>query len=60
MDKFLSRKFILSLLSLMSATYLIVGGYIQEGVYSAIVLGTVAAYITGNVAQKLDMKQGGK
>jgi hypothetical protein len=47
-----SRKFILALFSLASATTLCWLGNIADGVYSAVVIATVAAYITGNVAQK--------
>lgn len=46
------RKFLLSAAALMSASALTVGGYIHEGVYSAVLLGTVGAYIAGNVTQK--------
>jgi hypothetical protein len=45
-------KFILALFSLASATTLCWLGNIADGVYSAVVIATVAAYITGNVAQK--------
>lgn len=47
-----SRKFILALLSLVSATGLVAFGLIADGVYSAVVIATVGAYIAGNVAQK--------
>lgn len=47
-----SRKFLLSLLTLASSTWLVAAGHIADGVYSAVVIATVAAYITGNVAQK--------
>jgi hypothetical protein len=52
MTNLLSRKFILAWLSVGSCSLLCLGGYIHEGVYSAVMLGTVGAYITGNVAQK--------
>ena len=48
----MSRKFLLSLFSLFSATALCVTGHIADGVYSAVVIATVGAYITGNVAQR--------
>ena len=47
-----SRKFILAAASLLSATGLVALGMIAGGVYSAVVIATVGAYITGNVAQK--------
>ena len=51
-NRFLSRKFIAAMCALASATYLVRFGYIADGVYSAVVIATVAAYITGNVTQK--------
>lgn len=51
-----SRKFILALLSLLSASILCVTGYIADGVYSAVVIATVGAYMTANVAQKATAK----
>lgn len=52
MKSFQSRKFILALLALCSATVLVYAGSIADGVYSSIVIATVGAYITGNVVQK--------
>lgn len=46
------RKFLLALLSLASATVLCFTGHIADGVYSAVVLGTVGAFMTANVVQK--------
>jgi len=50
------RKFLLSFLSLVSATALTYFGNISDGVYSAVVIATIGAYITGNVAQKSALK----
>lgn len=58
MLRYLSRKFILSVLSLLSATVLVTCGSISDGVYSAVVIATVGAYIAGNVAQKAAVKDG--
>lgn len=52
-----SRKFILALLSLISATALCITGHIADGVYSAVIIATVGAYMTANVAQKATVKQ---
>jgi hypothetical protein len=55
-SRYASRKFILAALSLVSATGLVAFGLIADGVYSAVVIATVGAYITGNVAQKAVLK----
>lgn len=51
-SRYRSRKFILALLALISATGLVAAGLITPGVFQYVVLGTVGAYITGNVSQK--------
>ena len=51
-----SRKFILALLSLLSASLLCVTGHVADGVYSAVVIATVGVYMTANVAQKAAAK----
>lgn len=51
-SKLLSRKFIAAIASLASAHFLVLYGHIADGVYSAVVIATVAAYIVGNVTQK--------
>lgn len=56
LDRFKSRKFILALLSLASATGLCFAGHIADGVYSAVVIATVGAYMTANVTQKAAVK----
>ncbi len=52
MERLTSRKFILAILALLSSTLLCWFGRIADGVYSAVVIATVGAYITGNVLQK--------
>lgn len=52
MNKYGSRKFIVTLGVIASATALVYFGKIADGVYSAVVIAVVVAYITGNVAQK--------
>lgn len=56
MSRFLSRKFIAAMAALGSAHYLVAERLIADGVYSAVVIATVAAYIVGNVAQKATAK----
>jgi hypothetical protein len=51
-----SRKFILALLSLLSATLLCAFDKIADGVYSAVVIATVGAYLAANVTQKITEK----
>ena len=46
------RKFTVALLSLGSLTLLCLLGHVGEGAYVAVLVATVGAYITGNVAQK--------
>lgn len=50
--RYASRKFILAMLSLASATWLVSSDAITPVVYQYVVLGTVGVYITGNVGQK--------
>lgn len=52
----LSRKFILATLTLVLTYLLVYFDKISDGVYSAVVIATVGAYITGNVVQKVNTK----
>ncbi len=52
MTNFKSRKFLLALFALASATALCWYGRIADGVYSAVVIATVGAYLSANVIQK--------
>lgn len=56
MNRYASRKFLLALLVVLSATGLVGLHLIADGVYSAVVIATVGAYIAGNVAQKASTK----
>ena len=47
-----SRKFIVTVLSLLSATALCAFGHIHEGVYSTVMVASVGAYLAANVTQK--------
>lgn len=57
MTKFGGRKFIAAMMALASAHVLVTTGHIADGVYSAVVIATVAAYIAGNVTQKAVTKE---
>jgi len=46
------RKFIAVMSTLASCTYLVIGKHIADGVYSAVMIAVVAAYVVANVAQK--------
>lgn len=46
------RRFTLAVLSQLSCNLLVWNGKISGEVYSTVILFTVAAYITGNVAQR--------
>lgn len=52
----LSRKFLLSVMTLASNHYLVANTFIADGVYSAVMIATVGAYIAGNVVQKATAK----
>lgn len=56
MSRYASRKFLLASASLASASVLVCFGHIADGVYSAVVIATVGAYIAGNVTQKATAK----
>lgn len=52
MNKFTSRKFMLAVLTLLSASVLVWAGHIADGVYSAVVISCVGAYLAANVLDK--------
>ena len=52
--RFASRKFILAVLALVSATVLVWFGRIDGGVFSAVVIASVGAYMTANWASEKD------
>lgn len=52
MIRYGSRKFILACATLVSASALVWCGKIADGVYSAVVIATVGAYLVANVGQK--------
>ena len=52
-----SRKFLLALATVASATWLVAAGHIADGVYSAVVIAAVGGYLTANVTQKATAKE---
>lgn len=52
MKQLMSRKFICAMAALASAHYLVANKLIADGVYSAVVIATIGAYVTANVVQK--------
>lgn len=56
MNRYASRKFLLALASLAINAWLLVEQAISGNDYKLIVLGTVGAYIAGNVMQKATAK----
>lgn len=56
-ERLTSRKFIVALAAIVSATLLMWFGKIADGVYSTILVATIGAYLTANVAQKTLVKE---
>jgi len=52
-----SRKFLAAVFALVSASWLCWYGRISDGVYSAVVIATIGAYVTANVVQKSSEKK---
>lgn len=52
LQRLLSRKFLLAMASVLSCSLLVWFGKINDGVYSAVMLATLAAYLSANVMQK--------
>lgn len=52
MKQLLSRKFIAAMSALASAHYLVATKLIADGVYSAVVIAAVGAYLAANVTQR--------
>ena len=57
MPHYLSRKFLIALAVVASATWLVADGHIADGVYSAVVIATVTGYYAANVTQKATTKE---
>lgn len=54
--RFISRKFIMALATVASASWLVYAGHIADGVYSAVVIAAVGGYMAANVTQKATTK----
>jgi len=54
MDKLTSRKFILAVLALVSASALCWFGHIADGVYATVITATVGGYLAANWAVAKD------
>ncbi|ADU99037.1 hypothetical protein Alide_1276 [Alicycliphilus denitrificans BC] len=57
MNRIMSRKFILAIATVASASWLVYAGHIADGVYSAVVIAAVSGYMAANVAQKATVKE---
>lgn len=57
MNRLTSRKFIVTVLSMLSASLLCALGHIHEGVYSTVMVASVGAYLAANVTQKATSKE---
>lgn len=56
MNRLASRKFLLAVLTVLSASWLVYTGHIADGVYSAVVIAAVGGYLTANVTQRATQK----
>lgn len=59
MINYKSRKYLLCVLTLAACTFLLVFGFLTSADFRMVVLGTVGAYVVGNVAQKALVKSDG-
>ncbi len=58
MTRYASRKFIVAMAAIASASWLVYTGHIADGVYSAVVIAAVGGYLAANVTQKATAKEG--
>lgn len=56
MNPLLSRKFLLALTAVISATWAVASKHIADGVYSAVMISAIGGYFTANVTQKATTK----
>jgi len=57
MTRYASRKFIVAMAAIASASWLVYTGHIADGVYSAVVIAAVGGYLAANVTQKATAKE---
>lgn len=57
MKHLLSRKFLLALAAIISATWGVANKHIADGVYSAVMISAIGGYFTANVTQKATSKE---
>ena len=55
--RYASRKFIVTLAAIASASWLVWTGHVADGVYSAVVISAVGGYLAANVTQKATQKE---
>ena len=58
MSRYASRKFVVAMAAIASASWLVYAGHIADGVYSAVVIAAVTGYLAANVTQKAAAKEG--
>ena len=58
MTRYASRKFVVAMAAIASASWLVYSGHIADGVYSAVVIAAVTGYLAANVTQKATAKEG--
>ena len=58
MTRYASRKFIVAMAAIASASWLVYTGHIADGVYSAVVIAAVGGYLAANVTQKATAGEG--
>ena len=58
MTRYASRKFIVAMAAIASASWLVYTGHIADGVYSAVVIAAVGGYLAANVTPKATAKEG--
>ena len=56
MTRYASRKFVVAMTAIASASWLVYAGHIADGVYSAVVIAAVTGYLAANVTQRAVVK----